>query len=391
MYTLNQSIVTMPPSKSIVMMGKVKQMKREDPGILDFSGGEPDFDTPQRVKDELFKWVSAGYTHYTVGPGLPELRERICRKLKEENGIDCAPDGIMVTPGGKFAVYAAVRTIVNPGDEVIILDPAWVSYASIVLAANAVPVHLQLRSEEGYAIRLEALEKVCTDRTKLIIINYPNNPTGKVLSADDAEALRRFMLRHPDLLMLADDMYERITYTGFRHIAMGAFPDIAARVVTVNGFSKSLAMTGWRMGYLAADPALTKAIYRLFQHTISCVSGFIQKAGVAALDCTEEIEAMRKSYEHRRGFFIPGLNELPGVSALEPEGAFYAWVKFNVPGIHTCEEMCDFLLTKARVATVPGNAYGCGEDVCLRFSFATAEDDLREALVRMRTALESVR
>lgn len=388
MYELNKSITSMPPSKSMVMMAKVKQMKAQDPSILDFSGGEPDFDTPQPIKDELFRWINAGYTHYTVGPGLPELRQRIARKLREENGLNYSPDGIVVTPGGKFAVYAAVRTVLNPGDEAIILDPAWVSYESIVIASAGKPVHLQLKSEENYAITLEALESVWTERTKLLIINYPNNPTGKVLSESDAQAIKDFMLRHENLLVVADDMYERIVYTGFHHISLAADPELAERVITINGFSKSLAMTGWRMGYLAADEKIVKEINRLFQHTISCTSGFIQKAGVVALDCTDEIETMRRSYEYRRDFFIKGLNEIPGVTAIMPEGAFYAWVKFDVPGITTCEEMCDFLLTQARVATVPGNAYGCGDDVCLRFSFATAEKDLREALVRIKDAIE---
>lgn len=388
MYTLNENITHIAPSKSIVMMQKVKQLKKIDSTILDFSGGEPDFDTPQQIKDEAIKWLKNGYTHYTVGPGLPELRERIAKKLKDENGCNYAPEGIIVTPGGKFAVYITVRTLINPGDEVIILDPSWVSYESIVQASNGVPVHLQLKSERQYEITLEDLESVYTSKTKLIITNYPNNPTGKVLSEKDSAALKQFMLNHPDLFLIADDMYERITFTGFKHIAMGSIPEIADRVVTINGFSKSVAMTGWRIGYLAANVEVEKEIYRLFQHTMSCTSGFIMKAAVVALDCTKEIEEMRQSYEKRRDFFIKGLNEIKGVTAIMPEGAFYAWVKFDLPQFKTCEEIGNFLLEKAKVAAVPGNAYGCGEDVCLRFSFASAEADLKEALVRIKKAIE---
>lgn len=387
MVAYNDNINNLKPSKSMTFMMKAKQLKAVDPEIIDLSGGEPDFDTPEKIREELYKWVKAGYTHYTIGPGLPELREKIARKLHDENGCNYSSDGIIVTPGGKYAIYLAVRTLVSSGDEVMYLEPGWVSYPSIIEASGGIPVPVRLDYQKDYRLELETLESKVTDKTKMLIINYPNNPTGKLLSESDASVLKKFMLNHPDLVLLADDMYERIVYCGFKHISMAADPELADRVITINGFSKSVAMTGWRIGYLACSVEIKNAIYKLFQHTISCVSGFIQKSAVVALDCQEEIEQMRQSYEKRRDFFINGLNEIDGIECAMPEGAFYAWVKFDIPGMDA-EQACDYILKTAKVVGVPGNSYGT-DDCCVRFSFATAEEDLKKALVRIEEAMKN--
>lgn len=387
--TFNHEIQGLQPSKSMTFMGKAKQLQAKDPEIVNLSGGEPDFDTPVKIREELYRQVGAGYTHYTVGPGLPELRERIVKKLKEENGCNYSPDGVIVTPGGKFAVYLTVRSLVNPGDEVMYLEPAWVSYPSIIEASNARPVPVRLPRESNYRITLEQLEQYVTDKTRLLIINYPNNPTGRVLSRQEADVLEQFLLRHPDLLLLADEIYERITYAGNENVSMGSYPSVADRVITMNGFSKSVAMTGWRIGYLATTPEIKNVMYKLFQHTVTCVSGFVQKSAVVALDCTQEIEEMRRSYEHRRDLFVGGLNEIEGVECTIPEGAFYAWVKFDIPGLDS-EGVCEFILKNAKVVGVPGVAYGT-DDSCVRFSFATAEEDLKRALVQIKAAMSQVK
>lgn len=384
----NKYISQLKPSKSIVFMDKAKQLKAKDPSVISLAGGEPDFDTPQRIKDELFNQINQNFTHYTVGPGLPDLRKKIAKKLSEENGCNYLPEGIIVTPGGKFAIYLAVRSFVNEGDEVMYLEPGWVSYPSIIEASCAVPVPVRLAESNGFRITEELLEKHYSSKTKMLIINYPNNPTGKILTSEESNIIKRFMLRHPDLLVLSDEIYERIVYKDFKTISLASFPEIANRVLTVNGFSKSVAMTGWRIGYVASEPSLQKIMNKLFQHTLTCVSGFVQKAAIVALDCSEEIEEMRKRYEARRDTFISGLNAINGVSCEYPEGAFYAWVKFDIKGMNS-EQVCEYILNEAKVVGVPGIAYGT-DDPFVRFSFAASDDDLKEAVKRIKKAVDAL-
>jgi aspartate aminotransferase len=386
--TYNNEISQLQPSRSIAFMAQAKQMKATDPSIISLAGGEPDFDTPVKIREEVKRQLDAGYTHYTVGPGLPELRAAIAKKLREENGCNYTPEGVIVTPGGKFAIYMAVRSMVNPGDEVMYLEPGWVSYPSIIEASAAVPVPVRLTWDQDFRVTQEILEKYCSDKTKMLIINYPNNPTGRCLSMPEALEVKAFMEAHPDVLLLTDEIYERILYTGKENVSMAGFPEVADRVLTVNGFSKSVAMTGWRVGYVAAEAKLAKIMYNLFQHTMTCVSGFIQKAAVTALDCGEEVEQMRQEYERRRDMFIGALNAIDGVSCMMPEGAFYAWVKFEIPG-YDSEQICDYILKHARVVGVPGVAYGTDEP-CVRFSFAASWEELETAAKRIAEAMKAL-
>lgn len=389
MITYNNEISQLQPSRSIVFMAQAKQMKATDPSIISLAGGEPDFDTPVKIREEVKRQLDAGYTHYTVGPGLPELREAIAEKLRVENNCAYPPEGVIVTPGGKFAIYMAVRSMVNPGDEVMYLEPGWVSYPSIIEASAAVPVPVRLTWDQDFQVTQEILEKHYSHKTKMLIINYPNNPTGRCLSIVEALEIQAFMEAHPDVLLLTDEIYERILYTGKENVSMASFPKIADRVLTVNGFSKSVAMTGWRVGYVAATPKLAKVMYNLFQHTMTCVSGFIQKAAIAALDCGEEVEQMRQEYERRRDMFIGALNAIDGVSCMMPEGAFYAWVKFDIPG-YDSEKICDYILKHARVVGVPGVAYGTDEP-CVRFSFAASWEELETAAKRIAEAMKALK
>lgn len=388
MITYNKEISQLQPSRSIAFMAQAKQMKAVDPSIISLAGGEPDFDTPKRICDELKKQLDAGYTHYTVGPGLPQLREAIAEKLRTENNCNYSADGVIVTPGGKFAIYMAVRSMVNAGDEVMYLEPGWVSYPSIVEASGAIPVPVRLTWDQNFRITQEVLERHYSQKTKMLIINYPNNPTGRCLSKEEALEILAFMEAHPDVVLLSDEIYERILYTGKENVSMASFPQVADRVLTVNGFSKSVAMTGWRIGYVAASAKLAKVMYNLFQHTMTCVSGFIQKVAVTALQCNEEIEQMRQEYEKRRDMFIGALNAIEGVSCLIPEGAFYAWVKFDIPG-YDSEKICDYILKQAGVVGVPGVAYGTDEP-CVRFSFAASREELERAAKRIAEAMKAL-
>ncbi len=383
---MNHRIENMKPSASMVLMSRAKQMQKTDPNVIGLAGGEPDFNTPDRISMAAIRSLTEGYTHYVVGPGLPELREAIRKKLLEENGLDYDADCIMVTPGGKNAIYLAVQAILNEGDEVMILDPSWVSYEPIVQAAGGAAVKVKLDCGQDYRITAEALEAACTDRTRLIIVNYPNNPTGRILHRDEADILEAFMLRHSQVYMLSDEVYERLVYDGCKSISMGSYPSIHDRVATMNGFSKSVAMTGWRMGYLAAPKAIFDVAYKLYQHSLSCMSGFLQKGAVEAFSCAREIEEMRSIYEYRRDLFTGALNKIPGVRCLKPEGAFYAWVFFDIGGMDS-NQMCEYLLENAGVVGMPGSAYGEETACCMRFSFANATEDLERAAKKISAAL----
>lgn len=384
----NSEIEGLKPSRSMVFMAKAKMLQEKDPSVISLAGGEPDFATPRPIVEEACKWLNAGYTHYTICPGLPELRSGIANKLRLENGIDASEDGVLVTPGGKFAIYLTIRSLVNDGDEVIYIEPGWVSYPSIIEASGGVPVPVRLTGKDGFKITREKLEKAITPRTKMLIVNYPNNPTGRCLSCTEADEIESLMLAHPRLLLLSDEIYERILFSGAENVSMASRKSIADRIITVNGFSKSVAMTGWRCGYLATTPEIRNVMYKLYQHTVTCVAGFIQKAATRALTCTSDVEAMRVRYEERRAFFIAGLRSIPGVTANYPDGAFYAWVRFDIPNMDS-EMVCDYILSEAKVVGVPGVAYGTDEPY-VRFSFAASDEDLKRAVENIRVSMSKI-
>lgn len=388
--TFNQAVENLKPSESIKYIEKAKLMKMDGIDVIGLGGGDPDFPTPKKICDAAYEGMTVkGNTHYTLGKGIPELCQKLAQKLQNENHIACTPGNILVTPGGKLAIYNAVRAMLNPGDQVLCPEPCWVSYAPIVLASGGTPVSVGLSYDNDYHLSADLLEAVTTDKTKMVIINYPCNPTGRILHEDEAQELVRYLTAHPDVVLLSDEVYEKIIYDGKKHISPASYPEIADRVITVNGFSKCAAMTGWRLGYAcASDPIMTQMV-RLWQHMMTCTSGFIQDGGIAALDCHEEMEEMRRCYEERRNAFIDALNAIPHVSCKYPEGAFYAWAKFDLPG-KTSYEICDFLLEEARVVGVPGDAYGLGGSQCLRFSFANSMEDLMEAARRIKIALEKI-
>ena len=383
---MNQRLNAIKPSASVMLMARAKEMQATDPSVISLAGGEPDFDTPKKITDAAIKALQDGDTHYRIGPGILELREAIEGKLKKENHIICKKDNIIVTPGGKNAIYLAINAIIEEGDEVIILDPAWVSYEPIVLAAGGKTVHIKLDYKDNYRIHLSDFEKAVTDRTRLLIINYPNNPTGRILHEDEAEILETFMLRNPQVYLLADEIYEAIVFNDEKSISMGSKASVADRVITVNGFSKSVAMTGWRMGYLASNKTVYETAYKLYQHSLTCMSGFLQKGAVEAFNCENEIEEMVRIYKKRRDIFCEILNSTPYVKCTIPEGTFYAWVRFSIDKM-TSADIAEYLLTNAKVVGMPGDAYGEDAFACMRFSFANDTDDVVEAANRIKTAI----
>ena len=389
-YLFNKAISAIPPSASMAINEKAKNMRAAGKHVITLAAGEPDFDTPDRARNAGIRAISEGRTHYTESRGIRPLREGIARMLREDRNIACTADHILMAPGGKYAIYETVRTLIYPGEgqEVMILNPGWVSYAPIVSAAGGVPVGVELNFEENYHITREALEKAASPRTRLLIINYPNNPTGCVLSREEAECVADFAVDH-DLLILSDEVYSTIVYDGAESVSPASIARTADHVITVNGFSKCVAMTGWRLGYICAPREIVDMIQMLNQHTMSCLSDFAMEAALEALQCKAEMAAMVESYRRRRDFFVAGLNNLPGVTCHVPKGTFYAWAKVELEGKNS-REIADYLLEEAGVATVPGDAYGLGGAHCIRMSFATAEDDLREALRRMDAAIRKM-
>ena len=389
-YLFNQSISSIPASASLAINEKAKAMRTAGKDVITLAAGEPDFDTPDRARIAGIRAISQGHTHYTESRGIRPLREGIARMLREERGIICTADNILMAPGGKYAIYETVRTLIDPGEgqEVMILNPGWVSYAPIVSAAGGVPVGVELTFEENYHITRQALEKVVSPRTRLLIINYPNNPTGCVLSREEAECIADFALDH-ELLILSDEVYSTIVYDGAESVSPASIARAADHVITVNGFSKCVAMTGWRLGYICAPREIVDMVQMLNQHTMSCLSEFAMEAALAALQCKDEMAAMVESYRQRRDFFVAGLNDIPGVTCHVPKGTFYAWAKVELDGKNS-QEIADYLLEEAGVATVPGDAYGLGGACCIRMSFAAAERDLREALRRMDAAIRKI-
>lgn len=384
---MNCVIDKMTSPRSLLMIQRAKELQKRDSSYISLAGGEPDFDTPAAVTEAAIASLRRGNTHYVVGPGIPELRQEIQQKLLRENGIQTEADRILVTPGGKMAIYLAVQAVLNHGDKVLLPEPAWVSYESIVISAGAEAVKVPLSPADHYRLTEALLEQHYTPEVRLIIINYPNNPTGRILHQDEAEALSAFMQRHPDVLLLSDEVYDAIVYDGVRSISMASRPEVADRVITINGFSKFAAMTGWRMGYLTARRDIYAAIYKLYQQSVSCMSGFLQEGAVQAFRIPDEVEAMRQSYQRRRDAFVGRLNAIPGVHCQMPEGAFYAWVSFDVD--MTSDEMCDYILDHAKVVGVSGAAYGMTQGCFLRFSFASDDAALSAAADRIEAAMRA--
>ena len=389
-YLFNKAISAIPPSASMAINERAKAMRAAGKHVITLATGEPDFDTPDRARNAGIRAISEGRTHYTESRGIRPLREGIAQILREDRGIACTADHILMAPGGKYAIYETVRTLIDPGEgqEVMILNPGWVSYAPIVSAAGGVPVGVELNFEENYHVTREALEKEVSPRTRLLIINYPNNPTGCVLSQEEAECVTDFALDH-NLLVLSDEVYSAIVFDGAESVSPASIARAADHVITVNGFSKSAAMTGWRLGYICAPREIVDVIQMLNQHTMSCLSDFSMEAALEALQCKAEMAAMVESYRRRRDFFVAGLNSIPGVTCHVPRGTFYAWAKVDLDG-RDSREIAEYLLEEAGVATVPGDAYGLGGAQCIRMSFATAEDDLREALRRIDAAIRKI-
>ncbi|OAB60053.1 aspartate aminotransferase [Phormidium willei BDU 130791] len=374
---------------TLVIAAKGKAMKAEGIDVCSFSAGEPDFPTPQHIVEAAKQALDEGKTRYGPAAGELRLREAIAKKLQTDNHLDVSPQQIQVTNGGKQAIYNAIAALINPGDEVIIPAPYWVSYPEIVKLAEGVPVILPSHAESEYKITPSQLQGAIRDRTKLVVLNSPSNPTGVVYSPEEIRALAQVILDH-DLLVLSDEIYEKLLYDDAEHLSIGSVPGLGDRTITCSGFAKAYSMTGWRLGYLAAPLELIQATSTLQSHSTSNVCTFAQFGAIAALTDPQSaacIETMRQAFDQRRQYMYDRLSQLPNTSVVKPKGAFYMYLNIGKLGIPSYD-FCERLLEEHHVATVPGIAFGT--DDCLRLSYATDLASVEKGLDRLETFVQTI-
>jgi aspartate aminotransferase len=364
------------PSATLAISNQASRLESEGVDVVDLSVGEPDFDTPENIKQAAREALAAGKTGYTPSPGIPQLREAIAEKLAAD-GLDHGPENVMVTPGGKQALYEVFQTLIQEGDEVVLLDPAWVSYEAMVKLAGG---DLARVDTTAHDFRLEdslpALGETVTDETTLLVVNSPGNPHGMVYSDAAFEGVRDIAVEH-DVTVISDEIYKEITYDGREMTSLGALEGMGERTVTLNGFSKAYAMTGWRLGYFAGPEEIVEQAGKVHSHSVSCATNFVQHAGVEALEGTDDaVREMREAFEQRRDMLVAEFADR-GVEVPEPEGAFY----LMLPVAEDDQAWCEQAIGEAHVATVPGSAFGTPGYA--RLSYANSMDRLREAVDRL--------
>ena len=380
----------------IRMSQRARELRAKGVDVVSLTLGEPDFDTPDNIQAAATAAMKAGQTHYSPVLGLPELRAALSKKLKTENGLDYGANEICVANGAKQAIANAVLSLIEAGDEVIMLAPFWVSYEITVRFAGGTPVVLSAGVEENYKVPVSRIAAAITPNTKLIILNSPSNPTGAVWTKAELRQLAGLVQSHPQLMVLSDEIYEYILF-GTEMVSIGALPGMKERTITVNGFSKGFAMTGWRLGYAAAPEPVAKAMGRMQSAISAGANSFVQRAAIAALEGPrDDVEHMRQRYEKRRDMVLAGLRAIPGLKIGDIPATFYAFPdvsaflgkKASSHMIDTAEALCDWLLEDYAVATVPGSAFGSPGSI--RLSFACSEADIEKATARMQKAFASL-
>ena len=380
----------LPFSEIRVMMEKATQMQKNGEDVIHMEIGRPDFDTPEVIKQAANKALANGNVFYTSNYGTPELRQAIADKLKRDNNIDYKAEEILVTIGVGEGTYAAVAAFTEPGDEILVPDPVWLNYIHVPHFFGAVPVSYALKEENDYQIDLDQIESLITPKTKMLVINTPGNPTGVVQSYETLEKLAEIAKKH-DLIVVSDEIYEKLVYDGAKHVSIAALPGMKERTITLNGFSKCYSMTGWRLGYVAAPVEFIKAMVRVHAYINTCAPSFVQEAGITALEKAEpDVQEMVKEYQRRRDYTVSAINAIDGLSCKTPGGAFYIFVNIKELG-KTSAEMADYLLETAKIAAVPGSAFGPQGEGYIRLSYACSYERIVEAMERMKKAIEALR
>ncbi len=370
------------PSLTLSIDSKAKAMKAEGIDVCGFGAGEPDFDTPEHIKAAAIAALEAGFTKYTPSAGLPELRQAIAEKLEADNQISYRPSQIVVSSGAKHSCYNAILATCQPGDEVLIPSPYWVSYPDMVRLAGAEPVIVPTTERNGWKMRAADFENAMTPRTKMVILNSPGNPTGAVYTREELEGIVE-VAAEEDIYILSDEIYEKLVYDDAKHVSIASLsPEAYGLTITVNGFSKAYAMTGWRLGYLAAPEAVAKAVDNIQSHSTSHPCSFAQKGAIAALKGDQQpLADMRDEFSMRRDYMFDRITKIPNITAVKPQGAFYILVNISQLGLSS-QNFADRLLSKANVAVVPGAAFG--DDRTVRLSYATSIDVIKKGLDRFQ-------
>lgn len=386
MNTLEMEISTrasqLTPSLTLSIDSKAKAMKAEGIDICGFGAGEPDFDTPEHIKQAAIAALEQGFTKYTPSSGLPELRQAISDKFATDNGLEYRPSQVIVSNGAKHSCYNAILATCEPGDEVIIPSPYWVSYPDMVKLAGAEPVIVQTSERNGWKMTAEEFENAMTPRTKMVIMNSPGNPSGSVYSREELEAIVE-VAAEEDIYILSDEIYEKLIYDGVEHVSIASLSKAAYDLtITVNGFSKSYAMTGWRLGYMGAPEAIAKAVDSIQSHSTSNPCSFAQKGAIAALKGDQQpLSDMHDEFDMRRNYMFDRISKIANITAVKPQGAFYVLVNISQLGLNS-QNFSDRLLSKANVAVIPGAAFG--DDRTIRLSYATSIDVIKKGLDRFQ-------
>ena len=392
--------MALSPSATFAMSAKSAELKAQGIDVINMSVGEPDFNTPDAIKDAAKKAIDDNITRYSPVPGYADLKEAICQKFKRDNNLDFKPEQIVVSTGAKQSIYQLVQCLVNPGDEVIIPTPFWVSYKEIVRVAEGKCVYVKTSIENDFKVTPAQLEAAITPRTKLIMFSSPSNPTGMLYTKEELKGIAEVVAKHENLFVMADEIYEHINFVG-KHESIAQFPEVKDRVITINGVAKGFAMTGWRIGFIAAPTIIAKACNKLQGQVTSATCSIAQKATVCAMlmdpATSPDIINMRNIFQQRRDMVYKLLCDIPGLKVRLPQGAFYFFPdvsayygkSFNGKKIENSTDMAFYLLNEANVATVMGSAFG--DDACIRLSYATSEELLREALRRIKEALANLK
>ncbi len=394
-YLLSDRIKKLPVSQTIAMSAKARELKESGVDVISLSLGEPDFNTPDFIKEDAKKAIDDNYNSYTPVEGYLDLRKAISKKFKRDNNLDYTPDQIVVSTGAKQSLANAAMVLLNPGDEAILAAPYWVSYEAIIDLCEAEPVIIHSEIDQHFKILPEQLEAAITPKTKLVFLNSPGNPSGAIYSKEELRALADVLVQYPQVYVIYDEIYEHINYCGYHH-SMASFPDMYEKTITVNGLSKAFAMTGWRVGYIGAPKWIAEACTKMQGQITSGTNCIAQRAAITALEAPKEkIQYMIDSLEERKILVTKLLREIPGFQVYEPKGAFYIlpdisyYFGKNINGYHikNANDFAMFLLEKANVATVTGEAFGTPN--CIRLSYAASKSELMEALSRIKKAVTS--
>jgi len=391
MKPLSQKINKIQPSATLSITAKAKQLKSKGIKVINFGAGEPDFDTPQNVKQKLIEALNKGLTKYTPTAGIPELKQAIVEKLKQENNLEYTPDEVIVCCGAKHAIFNAVCALVDDGDEVLVPSPYWVSYPEMVNFAGGKFIPIPTDEKTNFKITSEILKKYITPKTKLLILNYPSNPTGMTYTKEELEDIAKVLVEN-QIYCISDEIYEKLVYDGITHTSIASLnEEIKKLTITINGLSKAYSMTGWRVGYACGPKETIKAMNNLQDHSTSNITTFVQYASVEALKNSAQFVSMMVSeFEKRRNYIVEEINKIPYLKTIKPQGAFYVWVnikelkgkKFNGQVITDSLKLSEILLEEAKVAAVPGFAFG--DDDYIRLSYATSLEDIKEGIENIK-------